>query len=283
MARRASLLPPLTFGGRIRAKPHHLPPLAEGKQKEQPSQKRDAKEEYKFTTHEAPVPGSTELRDLARSQADRRHTVIQLELAAAHFETRQVAGQSEIDMPAKAKVWDEFITGEANRRKKKGRKNVKQQLEALGMYLERRGSTRRTAGPLPTQLKELRTSELHRFEVLRKQVAPAHPSPRSNNNSPRGRSRSPIKLAALASLGRRKSVAALPPLLVKANTAQEECIARDRRRSLVGMMPPALNQVQRAMPPQERNIHAGPSKPSTSATAVNTGARSNDYREVREQ
>lgn len=239
MARRVSLLPPLTFGARSRTRADEPQRIANSKQIV-PLNKSEPKSEHEFTTHVAPVAGSIELRDLARSQADRRHTVIQLELAAAHFETRQVAGQSEIDMPAKAKVWDEFITDEVLKRKKKGRRNVKTQLEALGMYLERRSSVRRGAAPLPAPLKDLRTSELHRFEILRKQVGPNSPreqDSRSNNNSPRGRSRSPIKLAALG-MGRRKSVAALPPLLAKANTRAAEVdmgVARDRRRSLTTM------------------------------------------------
>ena len=228
MARRASIVvPPLAHPTRTRTNNCGgvLPSLR--KDKQQPAIDRD---HQTFTTHIAPVAGSANLRALARKQADRRHTVIQLELAAAHFETRMLAGQSEpegVELPAKAKVWDEFITDESLKRKKKGRRTVKQQLEALSMYLERRNSLRRGA-PLTGPLKDLRTSELHRFEILRKQVgAPA--SPRSQSSPRLGRApQMPVAMR------RRKSVAALPPILAKASSHEADI---SRRRSVSIPMP----------------------------------------------
>ena len=84
------------------------------------------------------MDGGVELRGLAAAQVDRRHTLIQLELAAAHFESRMVSGQTAANSPdsaadssdstppnidedithkfSTANAWDEYVTQEAQKR-----------------------------------------------------------------------------------------------------------------------------------------------------------------------
>jgi hypothetical protein len=166
---------------------------------------------HRHVTHLAPGGGGDELRALANDHADRRHTVIQLELAAAHFETRR---RGMVGMPSEPSVWDEFITAESHklRMAQKRRRSLRTQLDALSMYMDRGSMLKR--GAKPAVLKDLRTSDLQRFEVLRKQLG--RPSPRpaavtfSSETVPHISPRSVMP----GSMQRRKSVvSALPPLL----------------------------------------------------------------------
>ena len=214
------------------------------------SDKLSFKSSEKYLSHSA--PGNTgDLRNLAIENVDRRHTVIQLELASAHFESKMVSGQTcDADEPeySKASAWDEFVTSEARKRAtvKKGRRTLKNQLEALGTYMDRRSSLRKDA-PFPPVLKDMRKSELHRFEILHKQVAP---SPREKGPA---RRRSVVKVAASAStstgaseMSRRRSVAVLPPVIraqipgAQINESELERGAATRRNSLALPRRPSL-------------------------------------------
>ena len=157
-----------------------MPPieaLPKIERKQSKREKRLAQEKHR--THMAPE--GTGVRALAEEQLNRRHTLIQLELAAAAFRTRlrrtSTQGGSGVAYvkESTARAWDEYVTTESHKREvKKNRKGLKQQLETLSAFMDRRRSSvmRRTstakAAPTPEALQDLRGSELSRFEVLRK-------------------------------------------------------------------------------------------------------------------
>lgn len=208
-------MPPLSFARRRSTV--KLPAIDSASVSSERSSSISSGPELKYESH--PAPGTTgDLRKLAIESADRRHTVIQLQLAAAHFETKLVSGQNRSDEPefSKANAWDEFVTAEAKKRAsvKKGRRSLKTQLDALSVYMDRRTSLRRGA-PMPPILSDMRSSELHRFEILRKQVAP---SPRViADSSPRWRG-----LPGASLVPRRRSIAFLPPLIVNSQVPAGE-------------------------------------------------------------
>lgn len=159
-----------------------LPPLSKvvGKDATAITTKR-----IKYNTPQAPVDGSGQLREMAWSHAHRRHTVIQYQLTAARLETVGAVGsrqQDHQDGPpdgslAAATMWEKYIKTNGDPKTCKPRRPLAKQLDALGLYMEeRRHHSSCRAGPgssltrLPCAgaLKELRTSELHRFEVLRR-------------------------------------------------------------------------------------------------------------------
>ena len=231
------MLPPLSYVSRVRPGPSiPLPTLDQ-----EDSNDKDTRTQTYVKTHVAPGAGP-DLRDLASQQADRRHTLIQLELAAAHFNTRMVAGR-HADQPASpefstANAWDEYVTSESHKRAtvKKGRRSLKTQLEALSMYMERRSSLRRGNAGLSGPLKDLRTSELHRFEVLRREVSGA--TRRTSSVGGVHPAHSVYNTHALptgglhASMRKRRSVAvALPPLFLKTTADPQPSAAGGRRNS----------------------------------------------------
>ena len=248
-------LPPILFHGRrASAAPQEeseLPP----------------KNSHRYVTHAA--PGATaDLRDLASQQADRRHTLIQLELAAAHFETRMTAGQGADPEFSAASAWDEYVTSEAHKRStvKKSRRSLKTQLEALSQYMDMRGSLRRGA-QTSSPLKDLRSSELRKFEVLRKQVASERRHQQGGSGralptvhvraSPRAHGTSASQGAVETLQRRRKSVALLPPLLMEVARRGSAVLQNRRgsvapqaqpdtgRRKSVALLPPLLMEVAR--------------------------------------
>ena len=136
-----------------------------------------------FQTALAPLPGAADLRERACSLSQRRHTLIQVQLAAAQFNTNlHVARESQDSL---SRVWDDYVMAcsEARRlddaagRKRNG---VARQLDKLSMYLAHVTSRRHsqpTSTPRAVGPPSLRASEHRKFEVLWRKAAGASSGP----------------------------------------------------------------------------------------------------------
>ena len=145
----------------------------------------------KYKTPTVSLPGGQDLRARANSIANRRHTLIQYQLAAAKFNTSlrhtRREGYMEKQEPEQESLdfaWDEYVKAvasrrhsEASRTNKKAGRGLGRQLEALRMYMESRRSSQAAVNA-----PNLRQSELQKFEVLQQtvqqSVVGSRPSPR---------------------------------------------------------------------------------------------------------
>ena len=141
----------------------------------------------KYKTPTVSLPGGQDLRARANSIANRRHTLIQYQLAAAKFNTSlrhtRREGYMEKQEPEQESLdfaWDEYVKAvasrrhsEASRTNKKAGRGLGRQLEALRMYMESRRSSqaavnkprcgvRRAGGPLREHAPALRLSLFYR-------------------------------------------------------------------------------------------------------------------------
>lgn len=139
------------------------------------------KQAHKYETHLSTIPGAADLRERASSIFERRHTTIQVQLAAAHINTSIIRGRGGSHAhPMKGGsspdlVWDDYVKIVAERRRlvdasTRKKKSFAKQMDKFAMYVDTYALSRR-ASCIPHKPK-LTLSEVQTFEILRKAAAP---------------------------------------------------------------------------------------------------------------
>ena len=196
----------------------------------QPS-KRPSQTLRSYNTPLASLPGGVDLRERACSISLRRHTIIQVQLAAAHINTSvKRSTDARETHESLTRVWEDYVKTCADKRRltdSKGRKKValSKQLDKLGAYLRgnepviaRRNSLLPPARPPPS----LRQSEVRKFEVLRKTARPAPPAGAAIAPAPANNTATPPQAAGLHRRRGGVSAAAVSSMLAKRLSDCEE-------------------------------------------------------------